>query len=175
MPKQRNLKKVQTNREIIKKVLIFFNKRLHQNNLFFRITKYRGVMREYLEKNLKNLKPINPPEDLFKKIILAIRKEEKLKKRRNFLIRFSFLLTLSIVSLTFSGKLLMNEIKNSGIIYYFSVLIENLNIFFKIWQNFSLAILESLPVTVITIFIANIIIFLFTIRLFLLKIKMLLG
>lgn len=117
----------------------------------------------------KNFETIEPPAGLFDRIILAIKKEQELKKARKILITFLLLLIVSSVAVPFSWKILVNQIESSGISYFVSVALSDFHTFFIFWKDFSLAILESLPITGIIIFALSLGIFLFTLRLFLYK------
>lgn len=118
-------------------------------------------MRQDYEKLLTHINPIEPPTGLFDRIILAIKKEQA--KRASF--RFLFFLIISLIAVPVSGIILTNQIQNSGIFYFLSTAFENFATFLVLWQDFGLAILESLPLTGITIFVMSMSIALFTLRL----------
>ncbi len=131
------------------------------------------VIKKY-EKLLKRLEPVEPPDGLFDKIILAIKKEQEKQKTKRLLLGFFSLLIVSVISMPLSLMLLIEQIKNSGILYFISTIINDFDTFFILWREFSLAILESLPIASILIFVISIGISLFTIRLFLYKKRILL-
>lgn len=131
-------------------------------------------MRKDFQKLFNLLEPVEPPEGLFDRIILAIKKEKELKQSKKLLFNFLFLLIISLSVTPFSGVILVNQIKSSGIVYFISLAISDLKTFFFFWQDFSLAILESLPIVGITIFLFSLVIFIFTLRLFLSRKKLLL-
>lgn len=128
-------------------------------------------MRKDFEKLLTNIKPIEPPAGLFDRIILAIKKEQT--KRAFF--RFLSFLIISLIAVPVSGIILANQIQNSGIFYFLSTAFGNFGSFLALWQDFCLAILESLPITGITAFVVSMSIALFTLRLFLCRKKLLLN
>ena len=115
------------------------------------------------------------PSGLFERIISAIRKEQELRKSRRLLFAFFVLLIVSIVAIPLSGTVLVMQIKNSGISYFISTAFSNFNISIKLWKDFALAILESLPVLELISFGISLGIAVFTVRLFLYKKKLLLG
>jgi len=123
--------------------------------------------KDYIQINSKN----NPevPSGLFDKIILAIKREKELRQGRRLLFIFAGLLFVSLGAIPFSWALLANEWEASGVFYFISVATSNLGIFAAFWQDFSISILESLPVVGILVFTINIALLLFAIRLFLYK------
>ncbi len=132
-----------------------------------------------MHKNDENLfsrvEPAEPPVGLFDRIILAIKREQEQQHTRRLLFGFLFLLSVSLVVTPLSGAILVNQIKGSGISYFISTALGDLGTFFALWQNFGLAILESLPIGGIIIFSLSLAIFVFTLRLFLYRKKLLLG
>ncbi len=124
-------------------------------------------MEKDYKKSFKELQGPEPPPGLFDRIILAIKREQELQKTKRLLFGFLFLLIISTITTPLSFKVLIIQAKNSGILYFVSTAISDFGIFLTLWQDFSLAILESLPVTAIIFFIASLILFLFSIRLFL--------
>ena len=132
-----------------------------------------------MRKNDGNLfsrvEPTEPPVGFFDRIILTIKREQEQQHTRRLLFRFLFLLLISLVVTPLSGTILVNQIKGSGISYFISTALGDLGTFFALWQNFGLAILESLPIGGIIIFSLNLAIFVFTLRLFLHRKKLLWG
>lgn len=122
---------------------------------------------------LINMNMQKPPSGLFERIILAIRREQEIRRSKRLLFEFLVLLIVSFIATPFSFSVLLNQIQSSGILYFVSGAITNLGAFFGAWQDFLLAILEALPVSGIVIFSLSIGIALFTLRLFLYKKKML--
>ena len=116
-----------------------------------------------------------PPKGLFDKIILAIKKEQEFRQTKKLVFGFLFLLIISIISTPFSFILFINQIKNSGIHYFISSAFSNFSVFITFWKEFSLAILESIPIVALAIFILDIALVLFTLRLFLYKKRLLLN
>jgi len=132
-------------------------------------------MRQDFEKLFSHLKPAEPPAGLFDRIILAIKREQELRQTKRLLFGFLFLLVASFIATPLSWMMLVNQVENSGILYFISTAVSDFGTFLALWQNFSLAILESLPIVGIVAFLMSIGIALFTLRLFLYKKRLLLG
>ena len=111
---------------------------------------------------------IEPPPTLFKKVILAIKKEEARRQKR-LIFGFFSLFLISFTALPFSFELLLSSFKNSGVIYFISTALSNFKLFLNFWKDFSLAILEVLPIGEISIFLLNVIVTPFAFRLFFYK------
>jgi len=131
-------------------------------------------MRQDFEKIFSRLKPAEPPAGLFERIILAIKREQELQHTKRLLFGFSFLLIASFVATPFSWSILVNQIESSGISYFVSAALGDFGTFIALWQEFALAILESLPITGMAAFAVSIGMALFTLRLFLYKKRLLL-
>jgi len=86
---------------------------------------------------------------------------------KKLLFSFFFFLIVSIVAAPLSWTIFINQLKSSGLGYFISAALSNLDAFFAFWQDFILAIAESLPIMGIAVFTINIILVLFTLRLFL--------
>jgi len=132
-------------------------------------------MRQDFEKLFSHLKPAEPPTGLFDRIILAIRREQELRQTKRLLFGFLFLLFASFIATPLSWTMLVNQVENSGILYLVSTAISDFGTFLTLWQDFGLAILESLPIMGIIVFTISFGIALFTLRLFLYKKRLLLG
>jgi hypothetical protein len=119
------------------------------------------------------IQQIEPPPGLFDQIILAIKREEELRKTKKLLFGFLSLLVLSFIATPLSLTMLVSQLKSSGIFYFISTAISDFGTFFALWKDFGLAILESLPITEIITFSISLGICLFTLRLFLYRKKLL--
>ena len=127
------------------------------------------------KKFLNRFQNLEPPPELFDRIILAIKREQEFQKTKRLLFGFLFLFVVSLVATPFSFRMLVSQAKNSGILYFISTAVYDFGTFLNFWKDFSLAILESLPIVEIIFFATNLIIFLFTIRFFLGREKFLLA
>jgi len=132
-------------------------------------------MRKDFEKLFSHLEPAEPPAGLFDRIILAIKREQELRHTKRLLFGFLILLVTSFITTPFSWTILVNQIESSGISYFISTTLSDFGTFLILWQDFSLAILESLPLTGMMVFAISIGISIFTLRLFLYKKRLLLG
>lgn len=124
------------------------------------------MLRDY-EKMFGKLEQPEPGDDLFNKIILSIRREERLRRAKKSFFIFVAMLSISLAAVPFSGLMLINQVRNSDIYYFVVSALSDFGIFVSSWQNFAWAILESLPILQLTAFISSIMLALFTIRLFL--------
>jgi len=132
-------------------------------------------MRKDYEKLFTNLESKEPPVGLFDRIILAIKREQELQHTKRLLFGFLSLLLVSLIATPLSGTMLVTQIDNSGILYFISTAISDFGSFLVLWQDFGLAILESLPLMGMMAFAASIGISVFTLRLFLHRKRLLLG
>jgi len=132
-------------------------------------------MKQDFEKLFSHLKPAEPPAGLFDRIILAIKREQELQHTKRLLFGFLSLLLISLIATPISGAMFVNQIESSGISYFISAAISDLGTFFTFWQDFSLAILESLPVVGMMTFLLSLAVSVFTFRLFLHRKRLLLG
>jgi len=132
-------------------------------------------MRKDYEKLFSHLEPPEPPAGLFDRIILAIKREQELQQTKRLLFGFLFLLVASFIATPFSWSILINQIESSGISYFISTALSDFGIFIVLWQDFSLAILESLPITGMIAFAISLGMSIFTFRLFLYRKRLLLG
>jgi hypothetical protein len=107
------------------------------------------------------------PAGLFDGICLAVAKECELRQTRNILFVFLFLLLASLLALPFSLSFLMAQWQTSGIGYFIGAAASNPGAFFSLWPDFSLSIIEALPLEGIILFSINLALLLFTVRLFL--------
>ncbi|KPJ55901.1 hypothetical protein AMJ49_06125 [Parcubacteria bacterium DG_74_2] len=122
-----------------------------------------------------NLESKEPPVGLFDRIILAIKREQELRHAKRLLFGFLSLSLISLVATPISGVMFINQIENSGIIHFISTAISDFGIFLTMWQDFSLAIIESLPLMDMIVFLLSLGISIFTLRLFLYKKRLLLN
>lgn len=132
-------------------------------------------MKQDYEKLFSRLEPAEPPEGLFDRIILKIKQEQELRHTRKLLFLFFCLLVVSLVATPFSWSLLLNQAESSGIGYFVSAAASDFGTFISLWQDFGLAILESLPIMGMVAFAISLGICIFTLRLFLYKKRLLLN
>jgi len=132
-------------------------------------------MRKDYEKLFTHLEPPEPPVGLFDRILLAIKREQELQRTRKLTFGFLALLVVSLSAAPFSTTILAKQMGSSGVLYFISIMFSDLGASLALWQDFALAIAESLPITGIMLFAINMIIAVFTLRLFLHRKRLLLG
>lgn len=132
-------------------------------------------MRKDYEKLFTNLTPPEPPAGLFDRILLTIKREQELRSTKRLAFGFLALLAVSFIAMPFSWTLFSGQMAESGVLQFISVAVSDLGTFFSIWPDSVMAIAESLPVTGIALFTANMILAVFTLRLFLYKKRSLVG
>ena len=132
-------------------------------------------MKKDYERLFSHLKPAEPPAGLFDRIILAIKREQELQHTKRLLFGFLFLSVASFIATPLSWTMLISQVENSGILYFISAAVSDFGTFLNLWQEFSLAIFESLPIAGIIAFAISVGMALFTLRLFLYRKKLLLG
>lgn len=120
-------------------------------------------------KIFNSLYPAEPSAGLFDRIILAIKKEQEFRQTKKILLGFFILLIISVFSAPFSSAIFLSQIKSSGVMYFVLAAASDLSEFMTFWKDFSLAIIESLPIVGMIVFVANMALALFTLRLFLYK------
>ncbi|MDD4996062.1 MAG: hypothetical protein PHW15_01100 [Patescibacteria group bacterium] len=127
------------------------------------------------EKLFGHLNSQEPPVNIFDRIILLIQQEKERKRTKKILFIFSILFVISLIITPLSFNIFINQIKDSGITYFFSTAFNDLDVFIALWQDFSLAILESLPLMGLLTFVFSLAVFLFTFRLFFRRKKLLID
>ncbi len=132
-------------------------------------------MRQDFEKVFTYLKPAEPPAGLFDRIILAIKREQELRHTKRLLFGFLSILVVSFIATPLSWAILVNQIEGSGVSYFISAALSDFGTFLTLWQDFGLAILESLPIMGMVALAISIGMALFTLRLFLCRKRLLLG
>ncbi len=132
-------------------------------------------MRKDYEQLFSHLEPQEPAAGLFDRIILAIKQEQELRRTKRLLFGFLFVLIASFIATPLSWTILVSQMENSGILYFVSAAVSDFGTFLTLWQDFGLAILESLPILGIAAFAISVGLALFTFRLFLYRKKLLLN
>ncbi|OGY41199.1 MAG: hypothetical protein A2Y82_02025 [Candidatus Buchananbacteria bacterium RBG_13_36_9] len=130
-------------------------------------------MKNDLKELFKNILSIEPPNDLITKITLRIEEEKELRKiRRQFVIFiFSSAGSLGAIALIFYFvKLKMLE---TGFWQLLSLLFSDFKIILANWQNFSLALLETLPVPLIVSLLFCFLLFIISLKFLIKDIKIL--
>jgi hypothetical protein len=102
-------------------------------------------MRKDYEKLFTHLEPPEPPAGLFAKIMARIHEEERLLSMKRRLFLFSTTVLISAGALIPVVNAFQTEFAQSGLFQFLSLLFSDLGSVAANWQDFGLAILESLP------------------------------
>lgn len=96
-------------------------------------------------KLFQTLKPVTVPTGLSRVINARIEREQRRGARVRIAV-FAPLALLSGVAVIFSFQYLVQELSRSGISEYFSVLLSDGGVALAYWKEFSLSVVEQLPV-----------------------------
>ncbi len=132
-------------------------------------------MRKDFEKPFSHFELAEPPAGLFDRIIMAIKREQELRHTRRLVFGFFSLLIVSLAAIPFSWTMLSDQIESSGISYFVSTAVNDFGTSLALWQDFGLAILESLPIMAMIVFALSLGLAVFTLRLFLYRRRLLLN
>lgn len=110
---------------------------------------------------------IVPPDDLLGKIMARIKRKERLLVLRN-VIFFSMGALISLVAFFPAFGAFRAELSRSGLLQYLSLIFSDTGTVMAYWSDFSLSVLESLPILTMAAFLATILVFLESLK-FLLK------
>ena len=117
-------------------------------------------------KDLLNLVQNEPSKDLFSKVIIKINKQERLLLIKRKLFVVSFVSFFSSIAFIFSAITTHAEFIKTGFFDFLSLMFSDFNIITAYWQNFSMSLLESLPIMSVIIFLFTTIIFIFSLKAF---------
>jgi len=120
-----------------------------------------------------HLKPAEPSNGLFDKIIARFKQERSLIIKRR-LILFSVGLVSSVVAFIPAGRMVRTGLIESGFIQYFSLIFSDFGVVTTYWQNFSLTLLESIPVISLVLFLTITLLFLESLKFFILNLRIIL-
>lgn len=121
-------------------------------------------MRKDYEKLFSRLESPEPPAELLGKIIARIQKEKQfifIKKRLFF---FSTVMLVSTVALIPTINVFQEGLTQSGLLQFISLFASDFGLVIADWQNFGLAILESLPVMNVIAFLFAALVFLWSLK-----------
>lgn len=121
-------------------------------------------MRKDYEKLFTHLKPQEPPAGLFGKIMARIHEEERLMSIKKRLFLFSITVLVSAGALIPAVNAFQADFAQSGLTQFLSLLFSDLGTVMASWQEFGLAVLESLPITSIAAFLFTMLVFLWSLK-----------
>lgn len=107
---------------------------------------------------------LEPPEELFSKIMNRIQKEQRITARRRLILYF-MMLTGSILAIPPLYQVLRQAMVESGFVDFLMLIFSDTEIVMAYRQNFILSVLEALPIMSLAAFLATILIFLESLRL----------
>lgn len=120
----------------------------------------KRYMRKDYEKLLTHFQSAEPPDDLFDKIMSRINLERRLLVIKRRFVIFSIGLVGSIVAFIPVFRMVQTGFNESGFVEFFSLIFSDSGVVISYWQNFTLTLLESLPVMSIAVFLATVFVFL---------------
>ncbi len=96
---------------------------------------------------------IEPPIELFERIIMRIHKEERVLVLRRVIL-FSITLVVSVVGFFPALNMLISDFNQSGFLNFLSLIFSDFPTVVKYWQSFAMILLESLPALSLALFLA---------------------
>ncbi len=129
----------------------------------FVVLAYRHMRKDY-EKLFTHLKPQEPSVGLLSKIMARIHQEEQLLSIKRRLILFSTAVMVSAGAFIPIISAFQTEFAQSGMYQFFSLIFTNSGLAMAYWQDFGLAILESLPAVSAIALLATTLIFLWSLK-----------
>lgn len=128
-------------------------------------------MRKDYKELFTHLEPPEPPAGLFNKIMASIREEKLLLSIKKRLILFSAVILASVGILIPVVGAFQAEFSQSGFSQFLSLMFSDLGAVIANWQDFGLALLESLPATSLIAFLATLLVLLWSLKHFAQAIK----
>ncbi|HBH46479.1 MAG: hypothetical protein A2445_03975 [Candidatus Jacksonbacteria bacterium RIFOXYC2_FULL_44_29] len=131
-------------------------------------------MRPDYEQLFTHLTPPEPPAGLLGKVMNRIYQAKRLQniKRRVFV--FSMITLGSVLAFISSAKMLHSGLTQSGFTQFFSLLFSDFQIVITNWQNYSLSLLETLPIMSLILFVGITLIFLEALKFLIRDLKLIL-
>ncbi len=129
----------------------------------FVVLVYRHMRKDY-EKLFTHLKPQEPSVGLLSKIMARIHEEELLLSVKRRLILFSTAVIVSTGAFIPIINAFRTEFAQSGIYQFFSLIFTDSGAVMAYWQDFGLALLESLPAVSTIAFLATALVFLWSLK-----------
>lgn len=121
-------------------------------------------MRKDYEKLFTHLEPPEPPTGLFDKIMSRIHEEEQIMSIKKRLFLFSITVLVSTGAFIPVINAFQADFAQSGLVQFLSLLSSDLGAVMASWQDFGLAILESVPVMSISAFLFTLLVFLWSLK-----------
>lgn len=121
---------------------------MHQNASFFRILILEDKKPNMVKKtnNLsRKIMMLEPPAELFSRVMSRLSQENKIALVKRRLILFSVILALSAIASFPTVNILQKELAVSGFWQYVKLLFSDFGTTITYWKDFGLLILETLP------------------------------
>ena len=108
-----------------------------------------------MQKNQPFLSQIEPSRKLSEKILSAIAHEKQRRARIHFVV-FDFSCVTSAVAIIPAFQYALQEFSRTGFYEYFSLLFSDGGLLLSYWKEFSLSLIESLPLLGLTVLLVTI-------------------
>jgi hypothetical protein len=105
-----------------------------------------------------------PPKELFGKIMNRIHREQRLIRIKQRIVIFSVGALASLAAVFPAFQMLKAELASSGFFTFSSLLFSDFSIVAAYWQNFTLSLLETLPIMGLAAVLTATVIFLGSIK-----------
>ncbi len=133
------------------------------------------MVRKDYEKLFSCLGSPEAPAGLLDKILLAIKREQEIRKSKRMAFGFLALLLAAVSAAPFSWAFFSGEMIASGVTQFISIAANDIGTFVSLWPDSFLAIAESLPIISLVLFVTNLTLAIFALRIFLHRKGMLLD
>jgi hypothetical protein len=117
-----------------------------------------------IQKLFNRLAILEPPENLFNKIITQIELEKNLAKIKKQLAIFSLISSLSLAGVILMFSLTQKGFVDSGFTQFLSLLFTDFEIVSAYWQNFAISLIDTLPIMRIILFAASLLVFVYSLK-----------
>ena len=117
---------------------------------------------------------IEPPKDLFEKIVKRIHREERILVFKKIII-FSITLIAAIAGFAPTLKFFLSDLSQSGFFNFFSLAFYDFSAVMAYWQSFAMILLETLPTLSLLLFLAVLLTFLQSLKYLIINIKIISG
>ena len=121
-------------------------------------------MRNNQQNNNVHFNAPEPPADLFHKIITRIKEEHRLMSIRRRIFVFSSLSIISIIALIPAFGWVQKSFTESGFFQFLSLIFTDTSVVLAYWKSFTLALIESLPIITLSVFLTVLSVFLSSLK-----------
>jgi hypothetical protein len=107
---------------------------------------------------------VEPPEELFEGVIVRLREDAAFRRLRRRFVKFLFCLVASAAALPFAIMSFGKAASASGFNAFLSLIITDGGMALQNWSEFSLSLLERLPITGALVLVGVLLVFLASVR-----------